>query len=181
MYRLLIVDDEPIIVDGMADLFREVSVMELEIYKAYSGDEALEWLGRIKVDIVLSDIRMPGMSGLELLEHICGQWPHCKVVFLTAHNDVEYVRKALRFGGADYLLKTESEDIIVNSVLKALKSAEAERKELQVLERAKAQLQLAEPMLRRELLIGMCNGTRSLRGEGLKLEIGRASCRERVL
>ncbi len=169
MYRMLIVDDEPVIVDGMADLFKQVSDMDLEIYIAYSGDEALECLNRIMVDIVLSDIRMPGISGLELLDHIRGQWPHCKVIFLTAHNDSEYIRTALRCGGADYLLKTESEEAIVNSVRNALEYAAVERRNLQVLEKAKAQLKIAEPMLRRELLLGICDGTILLQGEKLEL------------
>jgi two-component system response regulator YesN len=169
MYRILIVDDEPIIVDGMVDLFQQVSDMELEIYKAYSGDEALELLHELMVDVVLSDVRMPGISGLELLDRIREQWPHCKVVFLTAHNDSEYIRTALRSGGADYLLKTESEEAIVDSVRKALAAAEVERRNIHALENARMQLKLAEPILRRELLLGICNGTIKYRGENTEL------------
>lgn len=158
MNRMLIVDDEPFIVDGMVALFQEESGLELEIYYCYSGDEALELLSKHKIDVVLSDIRMPGLSGLQLLEHIHSQWPHCKVVFLTAHNDSDYIRQALRCGGVDYLLKTESEADIINSVRQALEQAVIGRENDQILETAKQQLKIAEPMLCRELLLSFCEG-----------------------
>lgn len=62
MNRMLIVDDEEIITDGLFEVFRKLN-LDLDLYKAYSGYEALELLNRTRVDIVLSDIRMPGMGG----------------------------------------------------------------------------------------------------------------------
>jgi two-component system, response regulator YesN len=72
MYRLLIVDDEPYIVDWVYELFQQNQELDLDIYKAYSGLEALDLLSRAKVDIVLTDIRMSDMDGLQLLEEISG-------------------------------------------------------------------------------------------------------------
>ncbi|MFD1907725.1 response regulator [Paenibacillus rhizoplanae] len=74
---MLIVDDEEIITDGLAVIFGKME-LELDIYKAYSGREALNLLHRTRVDIVLSDICMPEMDGLELMEHIRRSWPQCK-------------------------------------------------------------------------------------------------------
>lgn len=65
MIRLLIVDNERWIVRNLLDLFGHWDKLELEVYGAYSATEALEQLGKMKFDIVLSDIRMPGMDGLE--------------------------------------------------------------------------------------------------------------------
>ncbi len=81
MHRLLIVDDEPYTVDGLYEMLEEADLPELELYRAYSAIEAIEWLNRIKIDIVLSDIRMPGMDGLRLLKEIRARWPRCKVIF----------------------------------------------------------------------------------------------------
>lgn len=80
-YRILIVDDEPFIVNGLAELCLGAEFLELEVYKAYSSSEALGWLKRAKMDIVLSDIKMPGLNGLALQKEISRQWPHCKVIF----------------------------------------------------------------------------------------------------
>jgi two-component system response regulator YesN len=86
MYRLLVVDDVPIIVDGLSELLLEEETFDVEVYKAYSGIEALEILMKNKIDIVLSDIKMPYMEGIALLQEIKAQWPNCKVIFLTSYN-----------------------------------------------------------------------------------------------
>lgn len=67
MYRLLIVDDEEIIVNGLYEILNSIKEAELDIYKAYSGEEAIHWLSRTRMDIVLSDINMPEINGIELL------------------------------------------------------------------------------------------------------------------
>lgn len=59
MYSLLIVDDEQIIADSLFEFFQGMGHLELDIYRVYSGAAALEWLNRTKIDIVLTDIRMP--------------------------------------------------------------------------------------------------------------------------
>lgn len=70
MYRLLIVDDEHHIVDWLYELFQENNEMELDIFKAYTAKSALRILERQRIDVVLSDIRMPGMDGFELADVI---------------------------------------------------------------------------------------------------------------
>lgn len=129
MYRILIVDDEPIIADGIYDLLNQTTA-ELDLYKCYSGEEALDILNRIRIDIVLTDINMPGMDGLQLLEAISRMWPGCKVVFLTGYSSFDYVYKAIRYPNVSYILKTESYKRIVETV--EAKMAEiAEEQQLQ--------------------------------------------------
>ena len=70
MYRLLLVDDEKEVTDWLYNLFQETPAMELDVYKALSGYEALDILGRTKIDVVITDIKMPGLSGFQLLEKI---------------------------------------------------------------------------------------------------------------
>jgi two-component system response regulator YesN len=155
MYRLLIVDDEPVITDGLYELFKVGIGYELDLYKAYSGDEAIDWLNRTRVDIVLSDIRMPGMDGLQLLEKIKQNWPECKVVFLTGYNEFEYVYKAIQFRAVNYLLKTEGHPKIIEAVKKSIDEIEEARKLQYLAGQAKEFSDQAEYLLQRDFFIQM--------------------------
>lgn len=95
MYRLLIVDDEPYTADGLYELIQESGFPDLEVHRCYDAEEAWSLARRMKFDIVLSDIRMPGISGLELQRKMKNRWPMCKFIFLTGLNNSEYVRQAL--------------------------------------------------------------------------------------
>ncbi len=107
MYRLLIVDDEEIITDSLHETLAGLLPEQLDVCKAYSAREALEWLERTRIDIVMTDIRMPGMNGLEMAERIRAYWPRCRIVFLTGYSDFDYAYRALQMPDARYLLKTE--------------------------------------------------------------------------
>ncbi|MBB3128451.1 two-component system response regulator YesN [Paenibacillus rhizosphaerae] len=152
MYRLLIVDDEPYIVSSLKDMFEDSDRMELDIYCAGSASEALDVMEKTRVDIVLSDIRMPGMSGLELLERVKGKWPACKVIFLSGHNEFTYVQAAMRHGIAGYLLKTDDEEEIVEAVRKAVDELGSEQAIQNLIESAHVQIKKALPMLQKDFL-----------------------------
>ncbi|MFD0717563.1 response regulator [Paenibacillus sp. GCM10027626] len=126
MYSLLVVDDMPIVADGLTELLRGASHLNLKLYKTYSGLKALEMLKSNKIDIVLSDMKMPGMEGIELLKHIRAEELNCKVIFLTAYNDFNNVRDAISFGGFEFILKTEGDDKIIRTVEKAIHSLNEE-------------------------------------------------------
>jgi len=158
MYRLLVVDDEDFIVDGLIDLFEDRFTSVLDYYRAYSAAEALEWLKRTKIDIVLTDIRMPGMNGLELHEQVVRTWPQCKVIFLTGYNDFDYIQSAMRNESVDYILKTEADDVIVRAVEKAVYDLQHKFKSEQLIEDAKKRLQVALPIMQKELLWDILNG-----------------------
>lgn len=116
MYRLLIVDDEEIIADGLYEFFGNMLELELDVYKAYSGEEAIEWLRRTRIDIVLTDIHMPGIDGLELMDTIRKNWPACRIIFLTGYDDFNYVYRAIQQPGVRYILKSEDYDRVIETV-----------------------------------------------------------------
>ncbi len=123
MFRLLIVDDESLLVDSLYSCIRER--FELEVYRAYSAYEAMRLMRKLRFELVLTDISMPGMSGLELLEQIKRFWPLCRVIILTGFRNFDYAYRALEYDGVRYLLKVEEDKVILDAI----------EQEIQVLER----------------------------------------------
>ncbi|GIP29832.1 hypothetical protein J23TS9_49620 [Paenibacillus sp. J23TS9] len=158
MRRLLIVDDLPIIVDGLLELFQTTEHMDLEVLKAYSGEEALHRMRQHQVDIVISDIKMPGLEGIELLQIIQKEWPTCKVIFLTGYNDFHYIRSAMAYGGFDYILKVESDDKIIRSVKRAMAKLDEEGDQLKMLDRVNERMRKALPLLQKEYVWDLLQG-----------------------
>ena len=115
MYRMLIVDDEPAIVDGLTELFSECG-MDLDVWKATSAEEALAIVRKMRVDVVLSDIRMPEKNGLQLIDEIIAYWPSCKVIFLTGYSEFEYAYAAFQKNVENYILKHEDDATLLAAV-----------------------------------------------------------------
>lgn len=157
MYRLLIVDDEAIIADGLCEVLGNLKEVELDIYKAYSGSEALNYLNRTRIDIVLTDICMPGMTGIQLLEIIRNKWPECKVIFLTGHSEFEYVYTAIQNDGVSYILKTEGYGKIIDTVVKTARSIEENIKTTALVKQAQEQIGTTKSLLQSIYLRGILN------------------------
>ena len=107
MYQVLLVDDEALITDGLAEYLARRAPERFEILKAYSGAGALEIAGRMRVDILVTDIEMLGLDGLAVRRRVQALWPQCRAIFLTAHANFEYAYQAIQDPPARYLLKSE--------------------------------------------------------------------------
>ncbi len=109
MKRIMIVDDEQDIKLLFEQRFRrELKAGEFEFCFVFSGEDAVRYLEEhdgSKFDLVLSDINMPGMSGLELLKIAKSKLPSLKVMMVTAYNDEDHYREALQNGSDDYFTK----------------------------------------------------------------------------
>ena len=127
MYRLLIVDDEAIVRRGIK---KSVNWNELGIEmvaEAADGVEALSQVIENVPDIVLLDINMPKMDGLEFASIIKKQYPKIKVVIITGYHEFEYARSALRSGVDDYILKPITKEDVCAIIRAQLEKIEAER------------------------------------------------------
>jgi two-component system response regulator YesN len=105
MFNLLVVDDEPMICKGVAALLSNSDIPLTEIFIAHNGFEALDYIRLEKIDLVLTDIQMEQMNGIELIETIFEENPNIPVIVLSAHGEFEYAQKALRFGVKEYIVK----------------------------------------------------------------------------
>lgn len=162
MHRLLIVDDEELIVDGLYEIFRAASHLDLDVCKAYSGEEALGFLSRTRIDIVLTDISMPEMDGITLMGAIHENWPQCKVIFLTGYSEFEYIYQAIQHPGVSYLLKNEGTDSVIHAVEKAIATIEKELETGDLIQKAREQFQMALGYFQKDYLLRLLSADRSI-------------------
>jgi two-component system, NtrC family, response regulator AtoC len=120
---VLLVDDDPAVAKVLGALLVQAG---LTVHTAKSGAEALALLGQKPIDVVVSDVRMPGMSGLELLGEVTRLCPEVPIVLMTAHGTVPMAVEAMKAGAADFILKPFDREEILFTVRKALLRAQGD-------------------------------------------------------
>ena len=111
-FSVLIAEDEPIILNNIAKKVTKASPHIQIVGKASSGLDALEILKHSPADILITDIEMPGLSGLGLIEQVRKSFPKVRIIILSGYSNFEYARTALRFGVEDYLLKPVEQETL---------------------------------------------------------------------
>ncbi|MBY3619785.1 response regulator [Acinetobacter sp. CUI P1] len=119
MGSLLIIDDELDILDSLREMFTYEITEDIDVYTANSAKKAIQLLDRVKFDVILTDIRMPGMNGIELFRIIKNNWPKCRVIFLTGYKEFDYLYEINEYKDVRYLLKSEEDEVIIQTVLDA--------------------------------------------------------------
>ena len=115
MIRVLIVDDQALIREGlnlMLDLYDVVRI----VGEANNGKEAIDFLEKEEVDVILMDIKMPLMDGVEATRVIKDKYPNTKIIILTTFNEDEYIFEGLKNGADGYVLKDVSSKELVNII-----------------------------------------------------------------
>jgi two-component system response regulator NreC len=115
MSRVLVVDDHTVIRRGIQSILRAWPEWEIS-GEAANGEEAVQLTQDLKPDIVLMDISMPGMGGLQATREIRKVCPEAKVLLLTLHDSIEWVETALQAGARGYLLKSDTEGELVRAL-----------------------------------------------------------------
>ncbi|MEM8600568.1 MAG: response regulator transcription factor [Bacteroidota bacterium] len=120
MTRLLLVDDHPLLRKGLALTLNAEPDLEV-VGQAASAEEALEAFSTLDPDVVLIDISLPGMSGLELLKHLLALKPDLLTLVVSRHDEALYAERAVRAGAKGYVMKVEAADEIVQAVRHVLR------------------------------------------------------------
>ena len=132
MYSIMIVEDEYLVRQGIASLVNYEQFGMQVIAQAENGIEAWQKFQENPADILLTDINMPQMNGLELAKLVREQAPKCHIVFLTGYDDFDYARTAIKLGADDYLLKPFSKDDVEEMLAKVQTKLDKERKKAQI-------------------------------------------------
>lgn len=116
--NLLIVDDE---IDFLNTLIKRIAKRKINVKGVTSGEEALNFLENNKVDVVILDVKMPGMDGIQTLREIKKRNPFIEVIMLTGHANIEVAINGMQLGAFDYLMKPMNIDELLYKVEDAYK------------------------------------------------------------
>jgi len=117
--RVVVVDDHQIVRDGLR-LILQIEGKDMEMVgDASDGTSALRLIEKVQPDVVLMDLRMPGMDGLEAITQIRARWPNIAVVILTTYNEDDLMLRGLRAGACGYLLKDVNRETLLHSIRRA--------------------------------------------------------------
>ena len=126
MYRVIIVDDEPVIRRGLRETI-EWDALGLEVAgEAADGAEALKLIRETRPEILITDIRMPEMDGIQLIREVRKLDPNVKITILSGYSDYDYLKAAIRLGVDNYLLKPIDNDELISNLRNAVSEIEKE-------------------------------------------------------
>lgn len=115
MTRIVIVEDHPLVLEAVKHLFRDNKNMSV-IGEAHTGEGALEMVRNLRPDVIILDISLPDISGLDLCPLFLDILPEVKIVFFTMHEEASYIHRALGSGAIGYVLKSSRVDCLVEAV-----------------------------------------------------------------
>lgn len=152
IFQILIVDDEPHVVDTIRGILEQEPEVDLEIHTAFRGQQALKLCQQYPISLLITDIRMPDMSGLELARQVRQLTPDCNVILLTAYSDFTYAYEGIQLHASDYILKTEDKQIIRSRIFKILGIMEQELRHRSWLESARESDPISDRLCKKLLM-----------------------------
>jgi NarL family two-component system response regulator YdfI len=170
--RVVIADDHPIVRTGLRLMLGMEEGIEL-VGEAADGIAALQQVSELQPDVVLMDLRMPGMDGLEAIERLRAQWPHIAIIVLTTYDEDDLMLRSLQAGVRGYLLKESGLDTLLQAVQNAARGEVVLQPEImkRILDHATRGASTPPPMQEnkdfhlttreREVLAGIAAGERS--------------------
>ena len=130
MYKILVVDDEDIIRKSIVKIIDWKSLGFSEVFDAENGLDALEILKKEEIDLVLADIKMPFMDGLELSGIIKKDFPSVSVVIISGHDEFHMAQQAILHGVMDYILKPIGDVSLTEKMVEVREKLDKKKKEM---------------------------------------------------
>ncbi|WP_338368226.1 response regulator, partial [Enterococcus faecium] len=151
-YKVLLADDERIIVEGISSVIDWEALDTELVATARNGIDAYEKIVQHKPDIVISDIRMPGMDGLSLVAKVNEEYPSIKFILLSGFSEFEYARTAMQYGVKNYLLKPCNEDRITEALAGIIAEIKDKKESETFVQKLRENYKKAQPYIKSQLL-----------------------------
>ncbi|MBB3155553.1 two-component system response regulator YesN [Paenibacillus endophyticus] len=155
MYKLLIVDDEPTVRAGLRSYF-DWAAYGIDVGgEADDGDVALEMIARDRPDLILTDVRMPSMDGITMSQRISEEYPSIKIIFVSGHDDADYLKSAMKVSAVDYIFKPVNLQELSTVIKRVVADLDAESSERIHKQELLVKLKEGMPLLREKFLLSM--------------------------
>lgn len=158
MYKVLVVDDDLLVREGISTIVDWPSIGAELVGAAENGVQAFERIEEHSPDIVITDLEMPGMDGLELTRRTKERFPETTVVILSGHGEFGYAREAMQLGVRHYLLKPSGEEEICRVLREIMQEKEWKRGKENFLEKIRRNLEKVMPEVREQFLKDYVSG-----------------------
>ena len=159
MYKLIIAEDEKLIRDGFVNLIKHSEDLGFEVVgEAEDGEQAMELTRAKKPDVILTDINMPRLSGLEFIECVRDECPDAMIIIITGYDDYHYMQKAMQLGVKDYLMKPILPEQIREILVKTKDAILRQQKFVQNIEELKKQVLESLPIVRERFFNELISG-----------------------
>ncbi|WP_308638109.1 response regulator [Paenibacillus silvisoli] len=158
MIKLFIVDDEDMEREGIRSLFDWRQLGIEVIGEAWNGYAALEALDGEEPDLIITDVRMPGMNGLEFASRLKGKYPNVKFIFISGYEDFDAARNAVDVNAVAYLMKPINKETLMHTIAGAIGRIEEEKSRAQEGIQLRHQVEESMPVLREQLIRDMLLG-----------------------
>ncbi|MCU6794680.1 response regulator transcription factor [Paenibacillus sp. WQ 127069] len=155
MYKVVIVEDEWLVLQGLKLTIPWEDMHCSIIGEASDGVTGLEVIQQEQPDILLTDIRMPAMDGIQLAEKAALLWPKMKIVFLTGFDDFTYAQKAVKLGAADFVLKPTNADELIRVIGRITSKLDEEKQRQSLQERMELRYSWEHPLILEKMLYDM--------------------------
>jgi two-component system response regulator YesN len=152
MWKVLIADDEPKIRRGLRNAIQRLRTDMQVVAEAEDGEAAFALVQKEKPDILMIDVRMPFLNGLELIEKINGEKGDCIIIVVSGHDEFEYAQRALQLKVFEYVLKPVPQEVLEGVLQRAAEALAGARRQRQYLAWAHDQLERNLPLLREQFL-----------------------------
>ncbi|RUS46264.1 response regulator [Cohnella sp. AR92] len=152
MYKLLIADDEPEVTESLLEEIDWASYGFEKVWPATNGREAMELIEREEPDVLVTDINMPYMNGLELSEWVKKTYPLTRIVILSGYDEFEYAKQAIQLQADDYLLKPFSDDQLISAIRESVRRMDEERERRSNVQLLQEHYRTTLPIIREKFL-----------------------------